>query len=75
MSILINKDTKVICQGITGRAGEFHSSKCIEYGTQLTDAVLSSDETSWMCAVDDDVFVNWAVLRPLLLEELSSDTS
>ena len=39
MSILINKDTKVICQGITGRAGEFHSSKCKEYGTQLVGGV------------------------------------
>jgi succinyl-CoA synthetase alpha subunit len=39
MSILINKDTKVICQGITGRAGEFHSSKCLEYGTQLVGGV------------------------------------
>ena len=39
MSILINKDTKVICQGITGRAGEFHSSKCKEYGTKLVGGV------------------------------------
>ena len=34
MSILINKNTKVICQGLTGRAGEFHSKNCLEYGTQ-----------------------------------------
>ena len=39
MSILINKDTKVICQGITGRAGEFHSSKCKDYGTKLVGGV------------------------------------
>lgn len=39
MSILVNKDTKVICQGITGRAGEFHSKNCIEYGTQLVGGV------------------------------------
>lgn len=39
MSILINKDTKVICQGMTGRAGEFHSKNCIEYGTQLVAGV------------------------------------
>ncbi len=39
MSILINKNTKVICQGITGRAGEFHSTKCAEYGTQLVGGV------------------------------------
>ena len=35
MSILVNKDTKLVCQGITGRAGEFHSKNCLEYGTQL----------------------------------------
>ena len=39
MSILINKATKVVCQGITGRAGEFHSKNCIEYGTQLVAGV------------------------------------
>lgn len=39
MSILINKNTKVICQGLTGRAGEFHSKNCLEYGTQLVAGV------------------------------------
>jgi len=31
MSILINKDTKVITQGITGKTGQFHTEKCLEY--------------------------------------------
>ncbi len=35
MSILVNKHTRVVCQGITGRAGEFHSKNCIDYGTKL----------------------------------------
>ncbi len=35
MSILVNKNTKVICQGITGKSGLFHSQKCREYGTQM----------------------------------------
>ncbi len=39
MSILINKETKVICQGITGTAGTFHSRQCLEYGTQLVGGV------------------------------------
>lgn len=39
MSILINNNTRVVCQGITGRAGEFHSKNCIEYGTQLVAGV------------------------------------
>ncbi len=39
MSILVNSSTRVICQGITGNAGEFHSRNCIEYGTQLVAGV------------------------------------
>ena len=39
MSIIVNKDTRVICQGITGKSGEFHSTKCKEYGTQLVGGV------------------------------------
>ncbi|MDG2951175.1 succinate--CoA ligase subunit alpha [Exercitatus varius] len=35
MSILINKDTKVICQGFTGGQGSFHSEQALAYGTQL----------------------------------------
>ena len=39
MSILVNKQTKLICQGITGSAGEFHSKHCLDYGTQLVGGV------------------------------------
>jgi succinyl-CoA synthetase alpha subunit len=39
MSILINKNTKVICQGITGSAGTFHTTGCAEYGTQMVGGV------------------------------------
>jgi succinyl-CoA synthetase alpha subunit len=35
MSILVNKSTKVITQGITGSAGAFHTKGCLEYGTQM----------------------------------------
>jgi succinyl-CoA synthetase alpha subunit len=39
MSILINKDTKVICQGITGSTGAFHTRQAIAYGTQMVAGV------------------------------------
>ena len=39
MSILIDKDTRVICQGITGKAGAFHARGCLEYGTKMVGGV------------------------------------
>jgi succinyl-CoA synthetase alpha subunit len=39
MSILINKNTKVICQGFTGKHGTMHSEQCINYGTKMVGGV------------------------------------
>ncbi|ABF14326.1 succinate--CoA ligase subunit alpha [Candidatus Palibaumannia cicadellinicola] len=39
MSILINKHTKVICQGLTGRQGSFHSAQALAYGTKIVGGV------------------------------------
>ena len=40
MSILVNKDTRVLCQGITGKSGAFHCKQMLEYGTQLVAGVV-----------------------------------
>ena len=39
MSILVDKSTRLICQGITGKAGAFHSEQCRDYGTKLVGGV------------------------------------
>ena len=39
MSILIDKQTRVLCQGITGKVGQFHTKGCLEYGTKMVGGV------------------------------------
>ncbi|MDG2376255.1 MAG: succinate--CoA ligase subunit alpha [Woeseiaceae bacterium] len=39
MGILVNKDSKIVCQGITGNQGSFHTEQCIDYGTQVVAGV------------------------------------
>ena len=39
MSVLVNKESKVICQGITGNQGTFHTEQCLEYGTKVVAGV------------------------------------
>ena len=39
MSILVGSGTKVVCQGLTGKQGSFHTEQCLEYGTQVVAGV------------------------------------
>ena len=58
MSILINKSTRVVCQGITGKSGEFHSKNCLEYGTKLVAGVTpgKGGQTALGVPIYDTVF-------------------
>ena len=48
MSILVNKSTRVICQGITGQAGGFHTDQCLAYGSQFVGGVTpKKGGTTW----------------------------
>jgi succinyl-CoA synthetase alpha subunit len=48
MSILVDKNTRVICQGITGEYGGFHAEKCLEYGTLVVGGVTpKKGGTKW----------------------------
>jgi len=39
MSVLVDRDSRVVCQGITGSQGTFHTGQCIEYGTRVVAGV------------------------------------
>jgi succinyl-CoA synthetase alpha subunit len=51
MSIFVDKDTRLLVQGITGREGQFHTRQCVEYGTQVVAGVTPGKGGQKMDAV------------------------
>jgi len=51
MSILVNKDTRLVVQGITGREGEFHTRQMLDYGTKVVAGVTPGKGGGWIAGV------------------------
>jgi len=51
MSILVNKDTRLIVQGITGREGEFHARQMVAYGTNVVAGVTPGKGGGWIAGI------------------------
>ena len=62
MTILVDKNTRVICQGITGKVGEFHTRGCLEYGTNMVGGVTpkkGGQEHLGLPVFDTDRLLAW----------------
>jgi succinyl-CoA synthetase alpha subunit len=51
MSILVNKDTRLLVQGITGREGEFHTRQMMAYGTNVVAGVTPGKGGGWIAGI------------------------
>ncbi len=51
MSILVDKNTRLVVQGITGREGEFHTRQMLEYGTNVVAGVTPGKGGGWVAGV------------------------
>ncbi|MFC2031200.1 succinate--CoA ligase subunit alpha [Chloroflexota bacterium] len=51
MSILVNKDTRLLVQGITGREGEFHTRQMVDYGTNVVAGVTPGKGGAWVAGI------------------------
>jgi succinyl-CoA synthetase alpha subunit len=56
MAILVDRETRLLVQGITGRAGEFHARRMIAYGTQVVAGVTPGKGGQWACDGQVPVF-------------------
>jgi succinyl-CoA synthetase alpha subunit len=56
MAILVDRETRLLVQGITGRAGEFHARRMVAYGTQVVAGVTPGKGGQWACEGQVPVF-------------------
>jgi succinyl-CoA synthetase alpha subunit len=68
MSVLVNKDTKLICQGITGKVGTFHSNGAIDYGTQFVGGVTPGKGGQTWTATNGSEFPVWNTVEEAMRE-------
>ncbi len=62
MAILVDGSTKVICQGITGASGAFHTKGCLDYGTQMVGGVTPG-KGGQLPVNQEDLLVQISILK------------
>jgi succinyl-CoA synthetase alpha subunit len=68
MAVLVDKNTRLICQGITGKVGTFHSNGAVNYGTQFAGGVTPGKGGQSWTAENGKLFPVWNTVREAVVE-------
>ena len=68
MAVLVDKNTRLICQGITGKVGTFHSNGAVNYGTQFAGGVTPGKGGQTWTAENGKLFPVWNTVREAVIE-------
>ena len=68
MAVLVDKNTRLICQGITGKVGTFHSNGAVNYGTQFAGGVTPGKGGQSWTAENGKLFPVWNTVREAVIE-------